>query len=52
MFLVSPGFKLRVIFNTKTPVFPAIMPKPQASLVAALTQIMKNDLFSFTGIFI
>ena len=39
-------------FYTKTHVFPALMPKPQASLVAALTQIKKKDLFSFTVIFI
>lgn len=39
-------------FYTKTHVFPALVPKSQVSLVAALTEMKKKDLFSFTAIFI
>ena len=39
-------------FYTKTHVFLALVPKPQVSLVAALTEMKKKDLFSFTVIFI
>ena len=37
-------------FYTKTHVFLALLPKPQVSLVAALTEMKKKDLFSFTVI--